>query len=127
MKNAAADSFSGNFTFAWLSGDPRRMILTQMVTYRDRQGELWTATSGRTINGASVPWFFRRIFPAYIGRYRRATVLHDVACEDKREPSWKVHRMFYQAMRCGGTNVVTAWLMWAAVRMFGPRFSGDSP
>jgi hypothetical protein len=108
----------------WEHNGSRDMLLVREVRYEDKRGLVWTAPKNSRINGASVPWFFRRVFPAYIGKYRRASVIHDVYCESKLYSSWKVHRMFYEAMRCDGTHCVTTWLMWAAVRIFGPRFKG---
>jgi hypothetical protein len=117
-------AFCGRVEVAWLADDPRQMKLLAPVTFRDWQGYSWRAYSGAIVNGASVPRFFWRLWPPCVGRYRRATVLHDVACEDRTRPSPDVHRMFYEAMRTDGTNLVTAWLMWLAVRVFGPRFPG---
>ena len=118
--------FVGNATVQveWLVANPRPMVLTRRLEYVDCDGTHWVADAGRIINGASVPWFFRRVFPAYIGPYRRASVLHDVACEDRNQPSWKVHHMFWEVMRYDGTGPVKAWLMWAAVWAFGPEFKG---
>lgn len=116
--------FTGPVQVKWISDDPRLMIVINMdVVYVDRCGFRWIADIGRVINGASVPWFFRRVFPAYVGLYRRATVIHDVACRRQDRSSKDVHRMFYEAMRCDGVGAVQAWIMWAAVRVFGPRFA----
>lgn len=108
----------------WFADEPRRMTVLDWIVYVDKRRVRWTVAPGTVVDGASVPWFFRRVFPAYIGFYRRATVLHDMACESRHATSWQVHRMFFEAMRCDGTNPLTAWLLWAAVRMFGPRFRG---
>ena len=41
----------------------------------------------------------------------------------ERSRSWRqVHRMFYEACRCGRTNVVQAKIMYYAVYHFGPRW-----
>ena len=114
----------GDLVTRWVTGESRDMIIQEPIEFNDRRGCWWYAWPSDRINGASVPRFFWRVFPAYIGLYRRATVFHDVACEKKSEPSWKVHRMFYEAMRCDGVGPIQAWIMWAAVRMFGPRFPG---
>lgn len=136
----------------------RNMRLVEPLKYIDKRGTEWVAEADTIINGASVPWFFRRLFPVYIGFYRRPSVLHDAACESRSRPSWKVHRMFHDAMRCEIASrfesreyttppgrccilrkalawwlrarnqiqydwqMVQAWLLWAAVRVFGPRF-----
>ena len=107
----------------WSNCPPfRDMRLTHPLVFVDKHSVPWAAMPGRIINGASIPWFFRRLFPCYIGSYRRASVLHDVACEDKDRPSWQVHRMFHEVMIYDGTGPVKAWLLWAAVWIFGPRF-----
>ena len=106
----------------WVTDDPRKMVVTSRLTYTDPYHLTWIVRPGQEINGASTGWFLRRLFPAYVGRYRRATVFHDTACEAKLQPSWKVHRMFFAAMRYDGVWAWKAWVMWAAVRTFGPRF-----
>ena len=134
--SAAADRpkprYSGSRRWGWFEGTVRTEWLISgrdMFTlgprvYVDHTEKRWSVPIHSIINGASVPWFFRRVFPAYVGKYRYATVVHDHYCTTKIVPSWQVHRMFYEAMRCGGTGPLTAWLMWAAVRCFGPRFRG---
>ena len=69
-------------------------------------------------NGDSVT----RVGGPFSGRYRRASVIHDVYCEDCTQPSPQVHAMFHDAMRADGVGVFKSWLMWFAVRVFGPRF-----
>lgn len=118
--------FQGDVYTRWVSNDPRNMEVTGTIRYYDPRGEQWTARAHNYVDGASTGWFFRRLFPAFVGRYRRASVFHDVYCNLKICPSWEVHRMFYEASRCDGTHPVVAWLMWAAVRTFGPRFKGPA-
>ena len=70
------------------------------------------------MDGASIPRFFWRFIGSpFIGRYRRASVIHDVHCNLKCHSSAQVHRVFYEMM-------LKAWAMWLAVRLFGPRFKG---
>ena len=152
----------GRVQTEWFDDEPRLMTVLSRVVFQDRWGWIWTAVPGAVTDGASVPWLLRRIIPIYVGFYRRAVVLHDVACVLKYEPSWRVHRMFYEAMRCDadlmasriplwrrkltsprmiviasyipmwgrefvhGWRIVKAWLMWKAVRIFGPRFPGKT-
>jgi len=59
-----------------------------------------------------------------VGRAREASVIHDVLCTDKPAPSPYVHWVFWCAMRANGVGPIEAWLRWAAVRLFGPRFKG---
>ena len=46
----------------------------------------------------------------------------DVACVERSRPWRDVHRMFYEACRCGGVAAVTAKMMYYAVFHFGPRW-----
>ena len=119
---ASFGRFYGAVKTEWLWDHHRNMRLLAPVEFVDMRGHRWYAPIDSIIDGASTGWLLRRLFPAYVGHYRRATVLHDVHCELRIEPSWKVHRMFYDAMRADGTNPAAAWIMWLAVRMFGPRF-----
>lgn len=144
MKNWGYYPTGGRVSTYWYVRHPWRfMRLVQSLEFIDRRGVEWVAKKGTEINGASIPWFFRRVFPVYIGVYRRASILHDAGCVDKTRPSWEVHRMFYEAIRCDAllhtTNIrnwwertiaeyqyaAEAWVMWAAVRTFGPRFRGN--
>ena len=114
--------FYGSVKTDWLTDHPRDMRLMAGVTFIDPRGLRWYAEEGAIINGASTGWFLRRLFPAFVGRYRRATVLHDCYCTNRVSQSWQVHRMFHEAMLCDGTHPAIALIMWAAVRTFGPRF-----
>jgi hypothetical protein len=105
----------------------RDMVLCNEVVFVDAEGYVWRAMPGRVVNGKSSPRFVWRICPPYVGRDREASVIHDVACVDKLYPSPCVHRVFYWAMRARGVSSLRAWLRWAAVRFFGPRFRGDYP
>ena len=113
------------------NGDPvvrllrngRDMELMQMFQYADPAGVVWMAPRGSVVNGASVPRVLWRIVGSpFVGRYRNASILHDVYCVTQVMPSPQVHRMWYWAMRAGGVGRVRAFVMWLGVRLFGPRF-----
>ena len=94
------------------------MELVRPFAYVDRSKKRWEAGVGRWVNGASIPWvLWEEVGPPYVGNYRRATVLHDVAWEDGTEPPEAVDRMFYNAMRCDDVAGCTALLMYWAVRL----------
>ena len=59
---------------------------------------------------------------AFEGKYRQASVLHDVACDRKIEPWEQVHEMFYWAMLASGVSSLKAKIMYAAVYHKGPRW-----
>ncbi len=108
----------------WPRGEPRVIHIDETFTYQDSNGNLWQAHEGDIVNGANIPWFLRRIFPIFVGLYRDATVLHDVECQRQTNPSWRVHYMFWEAMRCNGVHPVKAWIFWLGVRFCGPAFKG---
>ena len=111
--------FLGSVQAEWDNNHPRDMRLLQDVVYVDPRGETWTAFSGEVINGASTGWFLRRLFPAYVGWYRRATVIHDVYISRKYKPQWKVHLMFFEASMSDGTPWLKAYCMWLGVVSYG--------
>jgi hypothetical protein len=56
------------------------------------------------------------------GRFRRAAVLHDAACGEKKDTWQDVHRMFYDACLCARVGLGKAQTMYWAVYRFGPRW-----
>lgn len=122
--------FVGEVVTRWVdgqSGPDRDMVLVEDFAYVDQHGERWEAPAGSVINGASIPGAFYQIAgPPYVGDYRRASVVHDVACVARTRDSEAVHLMFYNAMRCGGVNAFKAHSMYIAVWRGGPRWDvGD--
>jgi hypothetical protein len=79
------------------------MTLLNELRYTDPKGVVWIAPAGSEVDGASIP---RALWPffggPFEGKYRNASVLHDVAYDQKTRPWQQVDRMFYDAMRCGG-------------------------
>jgi len=110
-------------------GPDREIILLDDFYYIDPSGKRWPASKGSVVNGASIPWplWNKWIGPPFVGNYRRASVVHDVAC-DLREKicasSQIAHRMFYDACLCGGVGKTKAKVMYWAVKAFGPKW-GD--
>ncbi len=105
---------------------PRRpeAELRSYFGYIDPDGRSWASPAGAKINGLTTPRVFWRLMPPFSWRGIRAAALHDFACERKNRPSWRVHRMMYHAMRCDYESPPRAWVAWAVVRAFGPRFPG---
>ncbi len=118
--------FEGRVLVHW-DPDGRNMILEEEFRYVDRNGRTWVAPAGSVINGASIPRVFWTVIGGpFEGKYRDASVVHDVHCE-QREASWRdVHRMFYEACRCGGVGRSKAKLLYFAVYQFGPRWDTQS-
>lgn len=101
------------------------------LNFIDSNSKRWGAPAETLTDGASIPAIFIRIIgdptsPEFIN----AATVHDAYCGSGNEDrayyhaaSWpKVHRMFYDALRVGGTPKIKAQLMYAAVYMGGPRW-----
>lgn len=114
--------FVGDVVARW-AANGRDMTLVEPFAYVDPRDARWDAPAGAVVNGASIPQaFWSLIGGPFEGRFRNASVVHDVACE-VRDREWRqVHRMFYEACRCGGVAVAKAKAMYYAVWHFGPRW-----
>ena len=55
-----------------------------------------------------------------------ASVIHDVACDEKKRPWKEVHKVFHYAMLASGVSPDRANLMYNAVYDFGPRWGKDA-
>ena len=114
--------FEGEVVATWLP-DGRTMKLTKDFAYVDPQQKRWQAPAGVVVDGASIPQpFWSLIGGPFEGQYRSASVVHDVACVEMKEPWEAVHLMFYEACRCGGVEEAKAKLMYWAVYQFGPHW-----
>lgn len=116
-------SFRGDVVAVWLD-DGRAMKLVAPFEFQAPDGSVWVAQIGDIIDGASIPRFFWRIIGGPLwGKYRRASVIHDVYCALKLESWQDVHKMFWLAMRAEGCAAWRAKLMFLAVWYFGPRWN----
>ena len=117
--------FDGRVVAAW-HDDGRDMALVEPFAYVDAAEVRWDAPAGAVVNGASIPRpFWSLIGGPFEGRFRNASVVHDVACVERIRPWRQVHRMFYEACRCGRVGIVKAKTMYYAVYHFGPRWRVD--
>jgi hypothetical protein len=114
--------FIGKVIVEWLP-DGRNMKLVDHFAYVDPRGRKWNAPAGSIVNGASIPQFAWSIIGGpFEGKYREASVIHDVACRNKDRPWQDVHEAFYMAMLASGVDTLKAKVMYAAVYHFGPRW-----
>jgi hypothetical protein len=100
--------------------DGRSMTLLREFRYTDPKGMVWVAPAGSVVDGASIPrslWSF--MGGPFEGRYRNASVLHDVSYTMQNRPPQECDRMFYNAMRCSGVSAVEAKTMYYALLRFG--------
>ncbi|QDT03985.1 hypothetical protein K227x_23710 [Rubripirellula lacrimiformis] len=114
--------FEGEVVAQW-DANGRDMTLREPISFIDPTDKRWDAPAGSVVNGASIPAaFWSLIGGPFEGKYRNASVVHDVYCEQMNEPWEDVHQMFYQACRSGGVDEAQAKVMYYAVYHFGPRW-----
>lgn len=115
--------FYGDVVTKWLPDSAREMELVEKFIFIDGNGIQWIAPKGSIVDGASIPRFCWRIIGSpFVGRYRRASVIHDVFCKTKALPDFLVHKMFYNAMLADGVSKQKAKAMYWAVKHFGPKW-----
>jgi hypothetical protein len=111
--------YSGYVEARW-ENDGRTMTLLSELRYTDPDGKVWIAPAGSVVDGASIPRSLWSLMGGpFEGKYRNASVLHDVSYDQKTRPWSECDRMFYNAMRCSGVSAVEAGTMYYALRKFG--------
>ncbi|MFD1466618.1 DUF1353 domain-containing protein [Hymenobacter caeli] len=115
----ALGTFSEDPRADWLTEpDDRRMRLLRDFWYDDPAGRRWPAPAGSVVDGASIPAaLWSAVGSPYTGPYRRASIVHDVACDTPAVPRADADKMFYQACRAGGCSAAYAELLYAGVRI----------
>lgn len=118
--------YTGNVEAIWCP-DGRSMRLTKSFSYIDPKGKKWTAPKGAVVDGASIPRFaWTLVGGPFTGKYREASVIHDIACDLKEDKYKKVHRNFYYGMRASGVAHIDAAIKYTAVKIFGPKWSDNA-
>jgi hypothetical protein len=114
--------FEGRVVTEWLR-DGRTMRMLEPFRFVDQLGVFWDCPVGAIVDGASIPQFlWSTTGGPYTGKYRMASVPHDVYCVT-RSRSWEdTHKMFYEAMLAAGVKEAKASLLYAAVYHHGPRW-----
>ena len=113
--------FSGNPKTEWLpdtNGPDREMKLLEDFKYTDPNDREWLAPKGSVVNGASIPrplWAI--VGSPYTDDYRRASILHDVACKNSEVSRKEADKMFHSACLAGGCSKSQAALLYAGVRL----------
>ncbi|MBU1961726.1 MAG: DUF1353 domain-containing protein, partial [Gammaproteobacteria bacterium] len=86
--------------------------------FDDPDGKRWLAPAGSSINGASIPRpLWSTVGSPYTDDYRRASVVHDVACNDPAISRKAADVMFFHACRAGGCSPAKARMLYAGVRL----------
>lgn len=112
--------FSSNPKTEWLveEGGDRRMKLLEDFWYDDPAGKRWCAPAGSIVDGASIPApLWSAVGAPYIGEYRQASIVHDVACNNPDVSRKEADRMFYVACLAGGCSKRQSRLLYAGVRI----------
>lgn len=118
----AKRAFSGEAEARWLTEAvvDRDMVLTKAFWFQDMKGRRWDAPAGSKVNGASIPRFlWAAVGSPYTGDYRRASIVHDVACDaavGDAAARRAADRMFYEACREGGCSRWDATVLYVGVR-----------
>ncbi len=111
--------YSGAPVMRW-NPDGRNMTVLTELRYTDPQGQVWIAPPGSVTDGASLPRALWSIMGGpFEGKYRNASILHDVSYDEHNRPWQECDRMFYNAMRCSGVGAVEAGTMYYALYKFG--------
>jgi hypothetical protein len=111
--------YSGYVEARW-ENDGRNMTLLSELRYTDPDGVVWIAPAGSVVDGASIPRSLWSLMGGpFEGRYRNASVLHDVSYDQHTKPWPLCDQMFYNAMRCSGVGAVEAGTMYYGLRKFG--------
>ena len=121
--------FEGDVVTKWREQptQDRDMELLADFSFVDQDGKRWKACKGCVVNGASIPSaLWTVVGPPFVGDYRRASVVHDVACEKRLARHQDVHLMFFRAMRADDVAWGKAAMMYLAVKRFGPKWSKNS-
>lgn len=122
VQSEEVGKYLGTVQTEWLP-DGRRMRLLAPLVYIDPKGQEWQAAAGSVVDGASIPQFAWSIIGGpFEGKYRSASVIHDVGCDEKTKPWEAVHEAFYWAMRASEVRPFLAKVIFAAVYHFGPRW-----
>ncbi len=112
--------FSGRPKTEWIdeTGSDRAMSMIEDFWYEDPKGRRWLAPKDSIINGASIPESLWSIVGTpYTGGYRRASIVHDVACMTASILREDADTMFYWACLAGGCSLLHAKLLYAGVRI----------
>ncbi len=114
--------FSGEPLTRW-KGE-REMILEEEFYYIDSHGKKWLAPINSVLNGATIPKaLWSKIGSPFVGQYRRASVVHDVAVGELDNPDVtlrerkKADRMFYEACLHDNCSKKSSLILYIGVRI----------
>lgn len=100
-----------------------QLMVRRKFAFYDSRGVKWTAEEGSIVDGASIPSALKPLLGhSFETPFLAAAVLHDIYCQSKTRSRKETNDMFLEALITNGVNWIKAYLMWAAVAAFGPRW-----
>jgi len=123
MSKSKYGSFSGNPKTEWLvteNGIDQDMVLLEDFLFEDPDGKPWKAPATFPINGASIPrQLWTLIGSPFVGNYRRASIVHDIACGDAttKEERKAADVMFFYACLAGDCKFFESAVLYVGVRI----------
>ena len=115
--------FSGEPRTLWLTDKAardRKMQVLQDFCFTDPDNKEWRTPAEYAVDGASIPQALWTVVGSpYTGDYRRASVVHDKACDDANgnaSARRAADRMFFHACRAGGCSIAEA-ILYIGVRI----------
>lgn len=125
--NKIYGQYSSNTLRVSLIKGTRKIRLLETLTFTQPNGKKWIAPKGHIVDGASIPIIAQPfVGTPYGGKYVMASVIHDVACDEKKEKWQNVHKVFHYAMLASGVQKSKADIMYKAVYLGGPRWGKDA-
>jgi hypothetical protein len=129
--------FQGDLVFKSVWSDPRysdsgkydvgdyELEILSPYQYTDCAGVTHAVPSGFVFNGASIPRAAWSIigFTPLSGALLGPSLIHDYLCEQIAFTSAQVHDLFYEAMIANKVDELSASMMYAAVREYGPQWN----
>ena len=109
-------SYPGVFSTLGLRHDTDRWVLSRPLIYKTATDWVYVPVGFKT-DLASVPRI-PGVYAVIQGRANKAAVVHDWLYSRQANREY-ADRLFYRAMRDEGVGPVMAWLIYAAVRVFG--------
>ena len=119
--------FHGQVVTIWLDskGEDRRMKLhpDTDLSFQRASGEVLVAMPGLEFDGASVPvWAWPLIGSPFTGKYRKAAVIHDQLCRDRKKSAKEAHWCFREMLLSLGVGRFRARLMYLALIWAGSKW-----
>src|SRR5436190_22964378 len=125
-------TFSGEPEAVWLTEEgteDRNMRILKEFSFEDPDAKKWVAPIASIVDGASIPRALWAIVGSpYTGDYRRASIVHDVACVEaggNKRKRRAADRMFFHACRAGGCSIWQSTVLYLGVRI--GAAAGDVP